>query len=130
DYNLRLLPELARRADVDVYTDVPRPGYLPHNVGWFTYRALERNRSPWSYDAVVYTVGNSDHHHELYDLAHQLPGILWMHDARLPGLFTTYAFSGRMDDDLGRDFLWHRLVRQYRRRLPVPFLRDARQPLE
>lgn len=130
DYNARLLPELASRAEVDVYCSSRRPGLVPHGVGWYPVAALDRNRSPWSYDAVVYTVGNSDHHHRLYEVARRFPGVLWLHDARLPGLVTTWALAGELDDHDGRTHLGDRLARQYDRRLPRPFLVDPAQPLE
>jgi glycosyltransferase involved in cell wall biosynthesis len=119
DYNARLLPTLAARAHVDVYTPDRRPdAFADLDVGWFPPRALGWITSPWSYDAVVYTVGNSDDHHDLYQLAQEFPGILWMHDVRLPGLYITFA-QERVDEDRKRDWLLERLDRQYRRRLSV-----------
>jgi glycosyltransferase involved in cell wall biosynthesis len=66
----------------------------------------------------VFTAGNSDHHHDLYDLAQEFPGILWLHDVRLPGLYLTYA-EERVGEAHAADFLRERLLRQYRRRLPL-----------
>ena len=119
DYNARLVPALAACAEVDLFT----PGRAPArpvapNVRWFPPRALKETASPWGYDAVVYTVGNSDDHHDLYDLAQELPGVLWMHDVRLPGLYLTYA-KDRLGEETGDQFLRDRLLRQYRRRLPL-----------
>jgi glycosyltransferase involved in cell wall biosynthesis len=57
--------------------------------------------------------------------------VLWLHDVRLPGLFTTYALADRLDPkDAGPRFLLERLLRQYRRRLPLPFLHQPAQALE
>jgi len=119
DYNARLVPALARHAEVDLFT----PGSAPPQevapgVRWLPPRALKETASPWAYDAVVYTVGNSDDHHDLYDLAQELPGVLWMHDVRLPGLYLTYA-QERVPEELRDAFLRDRLLRQYRRRLPL-----------
>ena len=116
NYNAQLVPHLAERCELDVFSPSPRPGELMAGVRWFPPEALSRNLSPWSYDAVVYTIGNSDDHHALFDQAEEFPGLLWMHDVRLPGLYLTYA-RDRMEDD-ARQFLRSRLVRQYRRRLP------------
>ncbi|HEX4904074.1 MAG TPA: glycosyltransferase [Acidimicrobiales bacterium] len=119
DYNARLVPALARHAEVDLFTPGARPPQpVADGVRWFPPRALKETTSPWAYDAVVYTVGNSDDHHDLYDLAQEFPGVLWMHDVRLPGLYLTYA-RDRLPDGLGDDFLRDRLLRQYRRRLPL-----------
>ena len=126
DYNARLLPALAARADVDVFTNAAPPAgeRRPADVGWFPPLALGRTLSPWSYDAVVYTVGNSDDHHDLYELASEFPGLLWMHDVRLPGLYLTYARE-RVPSIQKRDFLVERLRRQYRRRLPATLVADV-----
>jgi len=119
DYNARLLPALAARAEVDLFTPGAAPPHEVHpKVRWLPPRALKETTSPWAYDAVVYTVGNSDDHHDLYDLAQELPGVLWMHDVRLPGLYLTYA-KERVPEELANDFLRDRLLRQYRRRLPL-----------
>lgn len=119
DYNARLVPALARKAEVDLFTPgSPPPGEYAPGVRWLPPRALKETTSPWGYDAVVYTAGNSDDHHDLYDLAQELPGILWLHDVRLPGLYLTYA-RDRVGEPLGNDFLRDRLLRQYRRRLPL-----------
>ena len=119
DYNARLVPALARKAEVDLFTPgtaPPRP--VADGVRWLSPRALKETASPWSYDAIVYTVGNSDDHHDLYDLAQEFPGILWMHDVRIPGLYLTYA-NDRLPEGVGDEFLRDRLLRQYRRRLPL-----------
>lgn len=119
DYNARLIPALAKRAEVDVFTPGPAPAQpIAPDVRWLPPRALKETASPWGYDAVVYTVGNSDDHHDLYDLAQELPGVLWMHDVRVPGLYLTYA-KDRLPEGSGDDFLRDRLLRQYRRRLPL-----------
>jgi glycosyltransferase involved in cell wall biosynthesis len=92
DYNARLVPALARRVEVDLFTPgAPPPRPIADGVRWLPPRALKETASPWGYDAVVYTVGNSDDHHDLYDLAQEFPGVLWMHDVRLPGLYLSYA---------------------------------------
>jgi len=116
DYNGELLPHLAKRCELDVFTPTASTGAPIDNVRWFPPRALKDTCSAWGYDAIVYTVGNSDDHHDLYELAQEFPGLLWMHDVRLPGLYTTYA-----EHRVGtarHQFLLERLLRQYRRRLP------------
>jgi glycosyltransferase involved in cell wall biosynthesis len=125
DYNGHLLPELAKRCELDVFTPTNWTGAPIDNARWFPPRALKDTCSPWGYDAVVYTVGNSDDHHDLYELAQEFPGLLWMHDVRLPGLLTTYA-----EQRVGptTDFLLHRLMLQYRRRVPHHLRHDPRQP--
>lgn len=125
DYNAGLVPHLVQRCQLDVFTPAARPPQpLVPGVRWFPPAALSRNVSPWSYDLVVYTVGNSDDHHDLFEQAEEFPGLLWMHDVRLPGLYLTYARE-RMTGDGKRNFLAERLLRQYRRRLPATLDIDA-----
>lgn len=125
DYNARLVPALARRAEVDLFTPgAPPPGEVAPGVRWLPPRALKETCSPWGYDAVVYTAGNSDDHHDLYDLAQELPGLLWLHDVRLPGLYLTFARE-RVGEEAADQFLVDRLLRQYRRRLPLHMTKDS-----
>ncbi|MCU1376266.1 MAG: putative Glycosyl transferase group 1 [Actinomycetia bacterium] len=119
DYNARLIPALAERCELDVFTPGPGHTHEHPNLRWFPPRALRDTCTPWSYDAVVYTAGNSDHHHELYGLAEEFPGLLWLHDVRLPGLYLTYAKATFPQGPSWREFLQYRLLRQYRRRTPV-----------
>lgn len=119
DYNARLIPALAERCELDVFTTSPGRTHEHPNLRWFPPRALRDTCSPYAYDAVVYTAGNSDHHHELYGLAEEFPGLLWLHDVRLPGLYLTYAKATFAEESSWREFLRYRLLRQYRRRLPV-----------
>jgi len=119
DYNARLLPALADVCDVDLFTPGPPPPRpFDERIRWLPPRALRETASPWSYDAVIYTVGNSDDHHDLYELAQEIPGVLWMHDVRVPGLYLTYG-KDRLEEPRGDEFLRDRLLRQYRRRLPL-----------
>ena len=126
DYNAQLLPHLAARCELDVFTPTAGTAAPSAEVRWFTPQALGSTCSPWSYDAVVYTAGNSDDHHDLYDLAQEFPGVLWLHDVRLPGLLTTFA-EARVGPKA--DFLRHRLLSQYRRRVPLHLRDDPLQPL-
>jgi glycosyltransferase involved in cell wall biosynthesis len=126
DYNGQLLPHLAKRCELDVFTPTAATGAPIDDVRWFPPRALQDTCSPWSYDAVVYTAGNSDDHHDLYELAQEFPGLLWLHDVRLPGLLTTYA-RDRVPASSSTEFLLHRLLVQYRRRLPHHIRNDPRQ---
>jgi glycosyltransferase involved in cell wall biosynthesis len=127
DYNAQLLPHLAQRCELDVFTPTAGEGPVIDGVRFFTPQALSETCSPWGYDAVVYTAGNSDDHHDLYDLAQEFPGLLWLHDVRLPGLLTTFA-EARVEAKT--EFLQHRLLMQYRRRVPIHLRDDPHQPLQ
>ena len=126
DYNARLIPALASRCELDVFTPSTERVVDHPNLRWFPPTALREACNPWGYDAVVYTVGNSDDHHDLFDLATEFPGVLWLHDVRLPGLYLTYA-NDRVPEDARQDYLRYRLLHQYRRRLPLHIRDDVQQ---
>jgi hypothetical protein len=46
---------------------------------------------PAAYDAVIYTLGNSEHHTRTLDMALKYPGIVWLHDVCLYGLYVSSA---------------------------------------
>jgi glycosyltransferase involved in cell wall biosynthesis len=125
-YNAGLLPHLAELVDVDVFTPSPLAGQPTHpGVRWFPARALRDTCTPYAYDAVVYTAGNSDDHHDLYELAREFPGVLWLHDVRLPGLVLTYARDRIGLTDWADRHLQERVARQYGRRRPPSLLAAA-----
>ncbi len=61
---------------------VPPP--LPTGTGHFPIDAFGVDTRPASYDAVVYTVGNSDGHLSTVETALRYPGWIWLHEVRLP----------------------------------------------
>jgi glycosyltransferase involved in cell wall biosynthesis len=58
---------------------------------WLPARALGLRIDPARYDAVLYSIGNSWFHHDTLSLARRFPGIAWLHDVDLTGLYITYA---------------------------------------
>jgi glycosyltransferase involved in cell wall biosynthesis len=58
---------------------------------WLPAGVLGRRIDPARYDAIVYALGNSWYHHETLTLARRFPGIAWVHDVDLTGLYITYA---------------------------------------
>ena len=60
-------------------------------VRWLPAVALGRRIDPARYDAVLYALGNSWYHHDTLSLARRFPGIAWLHDVDLTGLYITYA---------------------------------------
>ncbi len=117
DYNARLVVELARRCRLDVFA-AHQPVARPRpDAPCFSPAALGSVISPASYDAIVYTVGNNQHHHQTFDLARRYPGIVWLHDVRLGGQQVTYA-----TDRLGlepQQFVAQKLRELYGERAPA-----------
>jgi len=96
DYNGRLCQELGERVDLDVLVarENQRPQHRPDRAvraRQLPAEALGRTLNPASYDAILYTFGNSQHHLTANDLALRFPGILWLHDVRLGGFHRSYA---------------------------------------
>jgi glycosyltransferase involved in cell wall biosynthesis len=92
-YNQRLLAELNARCDLDVFVE---PGSDGRALRDEAHRVLPISRlgvtaDPASYDAIIYTLGNSVHHHATYTAALRFPGILWLHDVRLHRLTLTWT---------------------------------------
>lgn len=77
---------------------------------------------PASYDAVVYTLGNSDGHLATIEAALRHPGWLWLHEARLPAVATA-ALDACPDDEYERR-LGALLRRAYPGRAPAAAGRD------
>ena len=58
---------------------------------WLPAHALGLRIDPARYDAILYAIGNSWFHHDTLSLARRFPGIAWLHDVDLAGLYITYA---------------------------------------
>lgn len=97
DYNERVAEELGALCELDCFVEVD-PGEVRETpvrrdrpYRRLPVAGLGRTISPGSYDAVVYTVGNSRYHRSTIALALRHPGLVWMHDANLAGLHLTAA---------------------------------------
>lgn len=86
DYSARTVEALARRADVDVYTDAPAPRRgSARRVAPITAAAhLDRG-----YDRVVSVIGNSHFHFKIIDLLSRFGGAAIVHDNRLTEVFNS-----------------------------------------
>ena len=92
DYNARVAAELATVVDLTVFTeDTLRPAGDGRLFRTLPALAFGRSFHPGSFDHIVYTLGNSHHHRRTFDLALRCPGIVWLHDASLAGLYLTRA---------------------------------------
>jgi glycosyltransferase involved in cell wall biosynthesis len=92
-FNARISAELAQRCELDLLT----PTHDGHTISEqipgvrrFPLTALGTTLNPAAYDAIIYTVGNSVHHHRTFEFAQRYPGIVWLHDVRLHGFYHTY----------------------------------------
>jgi glycosyltransferase involved in cell wall biosynthesis len=82
DYSHEILPLIAERAGVEVYSPPPyrslrRLKVPPGVTRWAPRRFASRARS---YDAVLYHLGNNPHHKFMYETVLNHPGIVVFHD--------------------------------------------------
>ncbi len=91
-FNARVGVALARDHDIDWFTEgddcMPPPSYK-RDHGQYPIAALGRTLHPGSYDGVIYTIGNGHYHPQTLRAALRTPGIVWLHDAHLAGLYLT-----------------------------------------
>jgi len=104
DYSAELLPYLAERADITLFTDqAEAPGDLPRRP----VAAFPAER--WAYDLPLYQMGNSAHHAAIYHMLRRYPGMTVLHDYVLHHLVAELtlgagsfaAYAREMGYDLG-----------------------------
>jgi len=96
DYNLRVACELAELCSLDVLVSADFDRAAVGEIGSarrFPLEALGRTLNPFAYDAIIYTFGNSGHHHLTYEMASRYPGLIWFHDVRLSGFYLSYGIT-------------------------------------
>ena len=122
-YNARLLEAAPATVAVDAVTSMVVSPDLPKGVGHVSADAFGVDARPASYDAVVYTLGNSHGHLPTIELALRYPGWMWLHEVRLPAVAVT-ALQDADDDDFARELTWL-VERSYPGRAPVAAARRA-----
>ena len=95
DYSKRFLETLAARhplhvhivvkGDVRSYAAPGHPAIELVSVGQFRWLADHGH-----YDRIVYCMGNSSFHDQIYELLKERPGIVWLHDVRLTHFYHWY----------------------------------------
>jgi glycosyltransferase involved in cell wall biosynthesis len=120
-FNERLARHLAQYCDLDCFVESTsrRPPPTSRTSGWFPISALGPVRNPASYDALIYTVGDSPYHLDTYAAALRYPGIVWFHDVSLHYLYLGIAH--RLLPEAGMAFLREQLAR-YGDRVPPGLL--------
>jgi glycosyltransferase involved in cell wall biosynthesis len=131
-YSSRLVPEIARYADVDVLVEGDANRYAqPTQPG---VRLMSTDDLDWAaelrhYDAYVYSMGNSAFHRHVYETLLQRGGVVLAHDVRLVGFYGWYAGQEHAEDPTGR--LAARLREAYESRIdPNRFAKRAPTPEE
>ena len=73
------------RGDPGFYAAPGHPAIELVSVGQFRWLADHGH-----YDRIVYCMGNSSFHDQIYELLKERPGIVWLHDVRLTGFYHWY----------------------------------------
>lgn len=91
DYSKELLPALTGRAEVDLWVDEPVAcEELPHCRIYNYFDDPELRHALRDYDAVVYHMGNSPAHRNIYRTLLTTPGVVVLHDFVLHHFFAAY----------------------------------------
>lgn len=121
DYNYYIARELAKLVDLHIfYTEGTDPGGL-RRIGAAGRRPvsdLGTALTPGYLDHLIYTLGNSEHHIQTYEMALKFPGLLWLHEARLFGFYYMYCRS--KEDAPGDRLFLRETERMYPHRVPPP----------
>lgn len=100
DYSEELLPYLGQFADVTVYIDqglTPTNTAIAQHMRVRSLNQLIADNQHHPYDAVLYHMGNSPAHFQIWDVAQQLPGVVVMHDLVLHHFMLQYHAVHRHD---------------------------------
>jgi glycosyltransferase involved in cell wall biosynthesis len=122
NYNYHFARELALSVDLFVFHVGTADAEPLWSAGIMVVRPIEelgRKFSPHYFDRVLYTVGNSDHHVVTYHKFLEHPGVLWLHDVHLSGL---YNVIGTVAAGNGGSFLLEQARHIYGYRCPPPVL--------
>lgn len=93
DYSEELLPYLGQYADITVYIDhalTPSNTVLTHHMRVRSLNQLIVDHQQQPYDAILYHMGNSPAHFQIWDIAKKLPGVIVMHDLVLHHFMLQY----------------------------------------
>lgn len=94
DYSEELLPYLGQYADITLYLAadlLPANPHLTRHLEVLPLRRLEREHRRRPYDALVYHLGNSPVHAEIWRVAQRLPGVIVLHEFVLHHFMLWYA---------------------------------------
>lgn len=100
DYSEELLPYLGQYADVTVYIDhglTPSNTTLTEHMRVRSLKQLIADHQQQPFDAILYHMGNSPAHFQIWDVAQQLPGVVVMHDLVLHHFMLQYHAVHRRD---------------------------------
>ena len=100
DYSEELLPYLGQYVDITLYIDdgvVPANPHIGTHLRIRSLSALAHDHGQRPYDAILYHMGNSPAHFQIYDAAQHTPGVIVLHDLVLHHFMLQYHAVHRRD---------------------------------
>lgn len=100
DYSEELLPYLGQYADLTLYVDSrlrPDNRQLLRELTVRPLRRLAADQRRRPYDAILYHIGNSPLHAEIWSVAQRVPGVIVLHDFVLHHFMLNYAATVQRD---------------------------------
>ncbi len=92
DYSIELLPHLAKRAEISLFTD--KPGSIEDALldQFETYPIGDYPRLRREYDLALYHMGNNVYHETIYEFVIRYPGVVVLHDLFLHQFIGSITF--------------------------------------
>ena len=109
-YTAALLPWLARRHDIDVFTNDPPGDRMPLPTGVahrFSAHDFIWRRAKKTYDLVVYQLGNSSVHSYMWPYLVRYPGLVVIHDGSLHDERYMHYLSRGDREGYRAEFAWN-----------------------
>ena len=97
DYSADLLPALARAADVTLLVDDPAALDAPWRDNYPVAALSELGTHRWNQDLLLYHMGNSALHGEIYDALLRYPGLVVLHETNLHHFISDQTVGRRKD---------------------------------
>ena len=100
DYSEELLPYLGQYADITLYADdALKPGNaeMLRHMPLRPLSRLERDQRQQPYDAILYQIGNSPLHAQIWTALQRVPGVVVLHEFVLHHFMLNYAAVVRRD---------------------------------
>ena len=98
DYSEELLPYLSQYAEITVFVSrgvEPSNSRIRRHLAVQPLERLPRLHAERAYDAILYHMGNSPVHAEIYEAARKIPGVVVIHDLVLHHFKLWYAAARR-----------------------------------
>jgi len=86
EYSMRLVGELRRTIDIDVFTAIESDVDAGDGVEFHPYGGFDQLYSEREYDHLLIAMGNSEFHLDAFEILRRYGGTVMLHDVRLTGL--------------------------------------------